>query len=146
MVRYRRHFLPGGTYFFTITLRDRTASTLTENIPILRAAFRDTRRALPFRMDAICILPDHVHMLCTLPEGDADYPSRIRRIKSYVSRTLGFSPWQSRYWEHTIRDDDDFRHHADYTHYNPVHHGLVSDALDWPYTSLHRVARMEAKP
>ena len=101
------------------------------------------------------ILPDHVHMLCTLPEGDADYPARLRLIKSAFTRSFAAkdasadpSPsraakgeravWQRRYWEHTIRDEGDFRAHLDYIHINPVKHGLVASPRDWPHSTFQQ--------
>ena len=88
MVNYRRNRLPGGTYFFTVTLRDRRSGLLVQHIDLLREAFRAVREQYPFRMDAIVILPDHLHALWTLPDGDADYPSRWRAVKSRFSRRL----------------------------------------------------------
>src|SRR5580693_9236187 len=86
MVRYRRNFVPGGTYFFTVTLADRRSRALVEHIGALRAAFRATRRERPFAIDAIVILPDHLHAIMTLPPGDADFSGRWRKIKSMFSR------------------------------------------------------------
>jgi REP-associated tyrosine transposase len=120
MVRYRRNFIAGGTFFFTVTLVDRTSRTLVERVEALRAAMSDTRRSHPFTIDAVVVLPDHLHIVMTLPEGDADYPNRWRLIKrrfteavmksgTTVSPLRNGEPvlWQRRYWEHTIRDDED---------------------------------------
>src|SRR3954468_106517 len=113
MVRYRRNFVSGGTYFFTVTLADRRSTALVDHIGALREAFRVTRRELPFAVDAIVILPEHLHVLMTLPIDDADYSARWRKIKSLfsrrVARRLGLSTnasgeyalWQRRFWEHT---------------------------------------------
>jgi putative transposase len=81
MVRYRRNFIAGGTFFFTVTLADRTSRTLVEHVAALRAAMTETRRSHPFAIDAVVVLPDHLHIVMTLPEGDADYPNRWRLIK-----------------------------------------------------------------
>ena len=81
MVRYRRNFLTGGTFFFTATLADRASSVLTDNVPFLRLAVIATRRDHPFTIDAVVILPDHLHIVMTLPEGDADFPNRRHLIK-----------------------------------------------------------------
>jgi putative transposase len=81
MVRYRRNFVAGGTFFFTATLVDRSSRALIDHIEALRVATRDTRRSHPFAIDAIVVLPDHLHVVMTLPEGDADYPNRWRLIK-----------------------------------------------------------------
>jgi putative transposase len=139
MVHYRQNFLAGGTFFFTATLADRQSSVLVENIGLLRRAFRATRHERPFSIDAIVILPDHLHVVMTLPPEDADFPGRWKRIKSLFTRYvvangLGYhrnrrgeyALWQRRFWEHTIRDDADLARHIDYIHYNPVKHGLVS--------------------
>src|SRR5215470_19640131 len=81
MVRYRRNFVAGGTFFFTVTLADRTSQALTDHITALRTALRQTRHSHPFAIDAAVVLPDHIHIVMTLPEGDADYPNRWRLIK-----------------------------------------------------------------
>jgi putative transposase len=154
MVRYRRNFVPGGTYFFTVTLADRRSTALVDHIAALRSAFRAARRARPFAIDAIVILPDHLHAILTLPTNDADFPGRWRRIKGHFSSALieaglglkrrpngDLALWQRRFWEHTVRDDGDFARHVDYVHFNPVKHRLVSCVRDWPYSSFHRYAR-----
>jgi len=157
MVQYRRNFLPGGTYFFTVTLHNRRATYLTDHIERLRNAMLQTAQNRPFKTHAIVILPDHLHALWTLPPDDHNYPTRWRSIKANFSRGLAaqgiqldknprgeYLLWQRRYWEHTIQNDEDFRRHVDYIHYNPVKHGLVSRVIDWPYSSFHRyVARGE---
>ena len=154
MVRYRRNFIAGGTFFFTLTLVDRTSRTLVEHVEALRAAMTETRRSHLFTIDAVVVLPDHLHIVMTLPEGDADYPNRWRLIKrrftegvmksgTTVARHRNGEPelWQRRYWEHTIRDDEDFERHVDYIHFNPVKHGLVGRVCDWPHSSFHRYVR-----
>jgi putative transposase len=159
MVAYRRNFVAGGTFFFTVTLVDRRSSLLINHIASLRAAFRVTRKERPFSIDAIVILPDHLHAMFTLPPGDADFSGRWRRIKSLYSRQVvarglsvernnkgEYALWQRRFWEHTIRDEMDFARHADYIHYNPVKHGLVSQVAQWPYSSFHRYVRQEILP
>jgi putative transposase len=134
MVRYRRNFLDGGTYFFTATLVDRRSDVLVRHIEGLRTAFRLTRQAHPFAIDAIVVLPDHLHVVMTLPAGDAGFPVPRRRNGELAL-------WQRRFWEHTIRDDRDFAAHVDYIHYNPVKHGLVARVRDWPHSSFHRYVR-----
>jgi putative transposase len=159
MVRYRRNLVPGGTFFFTVTLADRRSSLLVDNIESLREAFRATRKERPFEIDAIVILPEHLHVLMSLPEGDADFPGRWRRIKSVFTRhvvALGvpaarnhrgeYHLWQRRFWEHTIRDETDFARHVDYIHYNPVKHGWVMRVGDWPHSSFHRYVRSGVLP
>ena len=139
MVRYRRNFVSGGTYFFTVTLADRRSSILVDHIGALRAAFRAVRRKSPFSIDAIVILPDHLPAIFTLPPDDADFSNRWRQIKERFTRQMiaagvaikrhpngEYALWQRRFWEHTIRNEKDFSQHADYIHFNPVKHGLVS--------------------
>jgi putative transposase len=87
----------------------------------------------------------------TLPPDDADFSNRWRIIKrrftdATASRANGRAPWQSRFWEHTIRDDRDFAAHVDYAHFNPVKHGLASRVRDWPYSSFHRYVRQGILP
>jgi putative transposase len=159
MVRYRRLFVPGATYFFTVALQDRTATTLTDNIDLLRFAFRKARERSPFQIDAIVVLPDHWHAVFTLPDGGADYSGRLRLIKAAFTYALrkrgaelrardgaGFVLWQRRFWEHTIRDEEDLGRHIDYIHYNQVKHGYVSAPTDWPYSSLSRFVRRGVLP
>jgi putative transposase len=154
VVRYRRNRIEGATYFFTLTLADRQSDQLTANITHLREAFRTVRDARRFDIDAIVILPDHLHAILTLPEGDADFSTRWRLIKTIFTKrvvdegtnfrsrdTTGRDLWQRRFWEHTIRNDDDFARHVDYIHYNPVKHGLVHSPGDWPHSSLRRFVR-----
>jgi putative transposase len=155
MTNYRRHFVPGGSYFFTVNLADRRLRLLTDHIDALRAAFRYARARHPFTVDAIVVLPDHLHVIWTLPEGEFDFALRWRLIKAAFSRALPraekISPsrtrkgergiWQRRYWEHTIRDENDFARHAEYIHFNPVQHGHVGRVVDWPYSSFHRMVR-----
>ncbi|AYC31529.1 transposase [Pseudomonas cavernae] len=155
MTSYRRDHTPGATWFFTLNLADRRSRLFTEHIDQLRAAFRYTMRRHPWRIDAIAILPDHLHALCTLPDGDADYALRWRLIKTHFSRALphneSTSPsrerrgergiWQRRYWEHRIRDDQDFTRHVDYIHHNPRKHGHVERVADWPWSSFRRYVR-----
>jgi len=151
MVQYRRNRIPGGTYFFTVTLRDRRAMTLLEQLDSLRLAFRSTLQERPFVIDAMVVLPEHLHTVWTLPDEDDDYPGRWRRIKTVFTRILvkqgikvsrnargEYGLWQSRYWEHTIRDETDFNRCVDYIHFNPVKHGWVKRVRDWPYSTFHR--------
>nr|WP_067291307.1 transposase [Marinobacterium profundum] len=154
-MEYRRIRKPGGTYFFTVVLADRSSMLLVDNIEHLRQAFRQVRGEMPFRLEAAVVLPEHLHCIWTLPEGDVDYPRRWQRIKASFSRQLPkVAPgsasqvakhergiWQRRYWEHLIRDEHDFHRHLDYIHYNPVKHGLVARPCDWPYSSFHRFVK-----
>ena len=155
MSSYRRAYIAGATYFFTVNLADRKARLLIEHVGELRRAFADTREALRFDVNAIVILPDHLHCVWTLPPGDCDFSTRWRRIKAAFSHAIAprESPsrsrtrkgereiWQRRFWEHCIRDAEDYAAHMNYTHYNPVKHGYVKRVADWPYSSFHKCVR-----
>ena len=155
MSTYRRARIAGGSYFFTVTLEDRSSSLLVDRIDALRHAFAHTRRELPFRIDAVAILPDHLHCIWTLPDGDSDFPSRWLRIKGRFSRACPAGEsvsvsrerkrergiWHRRYWEHAIRDERDLETHVNYIHYNPVKHGHAGRVIDWPHSSFHRFVR-----
>ena len=154
MPNYRRWFVPGGTYFFTANLLDRKSRLLTDRIADLRAAYREASHRQPFATVAICILPNHLHCIWTLPENDSDFSGRWRRLKSGFSRRLprdcDSAPprrpgergiWQRRFWEHVITDTDDLAAHIEYVHFNPVKHGLVEDVADWHHSSWHRWQR-----
>ena len=154
MVNYRRIQLEGVSYFFTVNLQNRRASVLTEHIGLLRESFVEMRKQYPFTVEAVVILPEHLHTIWTLPPGDVHYPTRWQSLKSLFTRKLKNSGanlskntkgehdlWQRRYWEHVIRDDMDMQRHIDYVHYNPVKHGLVNHVKDWPYSSFHRYVR-----
>jgi len=159
-MRYRRTLVPGGTFFFTLALADRSQYLLTEHIDALRASFRRVKARHPFEIVAQVVLPDHLHTVWKLPEGDADYPLRWALIKSSFSRRLPAretiplsrrlkrerAVWQRRYWEHRIRDEEDLQRHVDYIHFNLVKHGHVSCAVDWPYSSIHRYIRDGVMP
>ena len=154
MVNYRRNFVPGGTFFFTVTLADRRSKVLVDHVDLLRDALRSTRQERPFVVDAVVILPDHMHAIFTLPPGDSDFSGRWRRIKGHFSSALidastelkrrpngDLALWQRRFWEHTIRDEGDFARHVDYIHFNPVKHALVQRVRDWSYSSFHRYVK-----
>ena len=153
-MQYRRAFVPGGRWFFTVVAH-RRKKLFTTGITVqwLRDAFRNVMRRHPFTIDAIVILPDHLHCIWTLPPGDADFSRRWRLIKTaFTKRCMaersrkkpdhacpceGKRPvWQHCYWEHLIRDEADFCAHVDYIHYNPVRHGYVSRPADWAWSSF----------
>jgi putative transposase len=158
MRQFIRSTTPGATYFFTVALQDRSARWLVDQIEVLRECVLRARVQHPFRIDAMVVLPEHLHALWTLPEGDADFPLRWRLIKGRFTRELlcrrvldasasrrrgdaERSLWQRRYWEHQVRDADDFERHVHYIHFNPVKHGWVPRAADWPHSTFHRYAR-----
>ncbi|HEY1376002.1 MAG TPA: transposase [Gemmataceae bacterium] len=160
MPNYRRNYVPGGTYFFTVVAFGRRPILTTPAARrCLREAFATVQHRWPFSVVAIALLPDHLHTIWTLPEGQADYSVRWQRIKDLF--TQGFldaggasepvsasrrrrrerQVWQRRFWEHTVRDEDDLKRCADYVHWNPVKHGLVGRVRDYPWSSFHRFVR-----
>ncbi len=147
MSDYRRAFIPGGVYFFTVvTYHRRPIFAVPENVTLLRAAFHHVMAHRPFIIDAIVVLPDHLHCIWRMPEGDVDFSGRWREIKKYVSKRIGAdgkrsrekNVWQRRFWEHCIRNEEDSQRHMDYIHYNPVKHGLSSSPAQWPHSSFHK--------
>lgn len=142
MVRYRRNRVGGGTYFFTVTLRDRRSDLLVRHVDLLRSSWRKAHTRIAHEVIAVVVLPDHLHAVIRMHDGADDYSRLWQEIKKGFSRNMsGASPWQPRFWEHTIRDDTDLRAHIDYVHFNPVKHGWASKAVDWPFSSFHRYAR-----
>ncbi len=155
MSHYLRPRVPGASVFFTVTLADRRSRLLVDHLSALREAVRQTMAERPFRIDAWVVLPDHLHAVWTLPEGDAEYSVRWRLIKARFSRGLPVGPlrdshvarqergiWQRRFWERHIRDDRDFAAHLRYCWFNPVKHGYVERPEDWPWPSVHREMRL----
>ena len=152
MPNYRRAFIPGGTWFFTVNLLQRYHNDLlVREVDLLRETVRLVRERHPFKIDAWVVLPEHMHCVWTLPPGDADFSLRWRLIKSGFSRALPKTErrsdvrkaagergiWQRHYWEHLIRDDIDYQKHVDYVHVNPLKHGYVKRVWDWPYLTFH---------
>ncbi|MEZ5594062.1 MAG: transposase [Gammaproteobacteria bacterium] len=153
MTSYRRLRSPGASWFFTVNLAERRHNhLLTDHIDCLRDAFRHVKAAHPFRLDAIVILPDHLHCIWTLSPNDSDYSTRWGLIKARFSRGIAKAEtrsvsrakrgergiWQRRFWEHMIRDDTDYARHVDYIHWNPVKHGWTQRVADWPHSSFHQ--------
>jgi len=152
MSRYRRAKIEGGVFFFKVALADRASDLLVRDLEQLREVYGAVQATRPFETNAICILPDHLHALWSLPPGDADFsmrwniikrkfarlhePARSRTTSQLSKREKGI--WQRRYWEHAIRNEADFERHVDYIHFNPVKHGYVTRVCDWPYSSFHR--------
>lgn len=154
-MRYRRAFVPGGSFFFTaVTAGRRPLFSDQAAVDVLREAFRAVRAKHPFDIDAAVVLPDHLHCIWTLPPGDGDFSLRWRLTKTWFTKhcpaNLRPEPgparrgrgeqavWQHRFWEHVLRDETDFIRHVEYIHYNPVKHGHASSPLAWPYSSFRR--------
>jgi len=144
MPNYIRNQIYGGTYFFTLVTHNRQPIFSDEAaVDILMRAVQQTQKRKPFDLVAYCILYDHLHVLISIPVGDRTFSQIIRNIKRITTieiRKLLTKPelviWQDRFWEHTIRDEEDLQHHFDYIHYNPVKHGYVEDYGDWAWSSF----------
>ena len=154
---YRRIFRPGGTYFFTLVTENRAPIFSNSRArSLLHDAFHECRSRRPFELEAIVLLPDHLHAIIELPESDHDYPTRVAAIKAHFTRSFlswggqeqarsssrvagrRRGVWQRKFWEHTIEDQEDFNRHVDYIHYNPVKHGLAKCPHAWPYSSFKK--------
>ena len=147
MSNYRRNYLPGGTWFFTVNLQNRQSDLLTRHIDHLRVAIQTVKRTKPFTINAWVVLPEHMHCIWTLPENDDDFLGRWREIKKSFTRTIEMRHvWQPRFWEHTIRNEEDYRRHMDYVYINPVKHGHVTRVADWPFSTFHRDVRSGLYP
>ena len=152
MTSYRRLRIPGATYFFTLCLQQKGSTALVDHIDLLRWSYARTVQDLPVTCHAMVILPDHLHALWTEPEGVVQFSERWRKIKARFSQALPAATdrsasktlkrdkgiWQRRFWEHAVRDETEFRTCLAHCHSNPVTHGLVADAADWPYSSFHK--------
>jgi putative transposase len=160
MSQYKRNYKSGGTYFFTVVAYKRQKIFVASALDVLRTCFKETITETPFAIDAIVVLPEHLHCIWRLPDGDTDFSTRWKKIKAGFSKeyrhmvdssVLKISEsmqhkgesgiWQRRFWEHTIRDEKDFRIHCDYIHYNPVKHGYVQAPNEWPNSSYHRFVK-----
>ena len=160
MPEYRRMHECGATVFITCVTFERTHIFIDEKAcKILNRVWMRVTKLHPFTAEAICVLPDHIHTLLTLPENDSNYSLRIREIKRlFTNQYLAVydewsqrnpsrthkkeaTIWQRRFWEHTIRDEQDYENHFDYIHYNPVKHGLVNNVAEWPWSSFHRYVK-----
>ena len=151
-MQYRRSDIKGASYFFSVNLNNRKTRLLVDYIEALRSSIIHVKQRHPFTIDAIVVMPEHLHAVFTLPHNDNNYAMRWMLIKSVFSRKIPkketISPsraskrergiWQRRYWEHLIRDEHDYQSHIDYIHYNPVKHGHASSPVDWPYSSIHQ--------
>jgi putative transposase len=160
MSNYLRYRIPGGCYFFTVNLLERKNTLLIDHIDLLRESVKICKQNRPFHIDAWVVLPEHMHCIWTLPEGDDDFSNRWKTIKIHFSKNLPKTErrsktrvkrgergiWQRRFWEHAIRDDRDYENHMDYIHFNPVKHGWVNHVIDWPYSSFHRYVKKNLYP
>jgi putative transposase len=160
MPDYHRIYIPGGTYFFTLVTYDRLPILVTpEARDILRTAWNNVQKRYPFSTIALCILPDHLHCIWSLPEDEANYSLRWSEIKRQFSREYSTrvgsiadrtisrlkrreaAIWQRRFWVHLVCNEDDLRNHIDYIHYNPMKHGLVRSVSEWKWSTFHRFVK-----
>ena len=160
MPNFRRARMPGGTFFFTVvTYKRQRFLTQLECRNILREVINGVKKQHPFTIDGWVLLPDHIHCIWSLPEGDNDFSKRWGLIKAgFSKRSKGLlhrdqwmtaakrkyretTIWQRRFWEHMIRGQNDFNTHMDYLHFNPVKHGLVKCVKNWPYSTFHRCVK-----
>lgn len=163
MPDYRRAFVPGGSFFFTLVVHKRQPLfSEARAVALLGSVFRRCLMRWRFKVDAIVLLPDHLHAIWSLPPGDSEYPKRWGWskkeftthwlqmggrewvISSARKRERRRGVWQPRYWEHTLEDEEDFERHVDYIHWNPVKHGYVECPYEWPHSSFHRHVRLGA--
>jgi putative transposase len=151
MPEYRRLLIPGGEYFFTVNLEDRSSDLLIRRIDLVRSAWRHVEERMPFETVAAVVLPDHLHCIWRLPPDDPDFSGRWRMFKARFTRGLAenerslsgkrpgeFNVWQRRFWEHAIRDDQDRQRYVDYIHNNLVKHGHCARVDEWPYSTFRR--------
>jgi len=151
MSNYLRPHVAGACVFFTVGLANRRSDVLTREIAVLRTAVRRTKAERPFVIEAWVVLPDHMHCVWTLPEGDHDFSTRWSVIKARFSRALPqtlrrashaarreHGLWQRRFWEHHIRSEAGKRAAIRYCWINPVKHGLAERPEAWTYSSIHR--------
>jgi putative transposase len=136
-------------------LLDRKCGLLIEQISVLRQVVGRVRVLMPCYIDAWVVLPEYMHCLWTLPEGDGNFPKRWQAIKTAFSRSIPPGEalatsrrvrgergiWQRRYWEHTVRDERDYASHMDYIHFNPVKHGIAASAAEWEFLSFRRCVK-----
>jgi len=151
-MQYRRADSKDASYLFTVNLANRKSTLLVDKINVLRQSIQTVKQRHPFQIDAMVVMPDHLHAVFTLPTNDNDYATRRMLVKAGFSRQIPtgeqINPsreskrerglWRRRYWEHLIRDDKDYNAHVNYIHYNPVKHDYVQQAVNWPHSSIHR--------
>ena len=157
MPDYRRYFNPGAAIFFTVITHDRRLILCTEKgRDFLRQAIQNVKKDRPFESIAFALMPEHFHCLWKLPDEDGNFSVRMACIKKMFTRLWlengedqcdiskarkkhrEKGVWQKRFWEHTIRNEDDFINHVNYIHYNPVKHNLAKCPHAWPYSTFHQ--------
>jgi len=150
-MNYKRVFIPNSYVHLIIVAYDRK-DIFIKNIELLRNAFIDAKKYFNYEIVAICVLPNHIHVILN-PDNIIEYPKIITSIKYYFSKnynvgvetpTYGYinkgekGIFQRRYFEHTICSQDELNNHINYIHYNPVKHEYVQYVKDWEYSSFHK--------
>lgn len=151
-MNYRRVFIPNSYVHIVVATYNRQP-ILTKYINSLRQSFKDVSLHYNFIIAAICILPDHFHLLIR-PENIDEYPKIISSIKYNFSRSIIFDDahivssgyknkrekglFQRRFYEHTLMNEQEFENHVNYIHYNPVKHGFVSSVIEWQFSTFHK--------
>ena len=131
-MQYRRSRAKGAAFFFTVVTHGRRRFLCDEaSIALIREAFQQVINRHPFTVEAFVLLPDHLHGAC---KGD-QLAARPVPGKQAI--------WQHRFWEHQIRDENDFVNHVEYIHFNPVKHGLAISPAAWPHSTFHRFVKQE---
>jgi len=144
IMKYRRVFNSGTSYFFTVMTSQRQPLFSNDKAVYLFCdAIRHVMKTHPFIQDAFVIMPDHIHCIWSLPDGDEDYSTRWQLVKNCFMKkshllNIKGQCWQACYCEHSLRDDKDYLCHLEYIHYNPVKHGLSKSPIAWPYSSFHQ--------
>ncbi|MBX9791978.1 MAG: transposase [Pirellulales bacterium] len=157
MSDFKRWYVPGGTYFFTVVCYQRSRLFEHERARrLLGDVIRRVRQDSPFHVVASVLLWDHLHMVWSMPTGDCAYSDRWRRIKrdftvewlaaggvavavkSAQARRGHRGIWQRRFFEHLVRDESDLDRICDYVHFNPVKHGYVESPWDWQWSTFRR--------
>ncbi|MGV3739722.1 MAG: REP-associated tyrosine transposase [Gammaproteobacteria bacterium] len=145
MSNYRRLFISGGIYFFTVVTHKRQHILCDKPIlDRLKASFRYVKNKHPFKMTGLVILPDHLHCIWQPPENDHNFSLRWSMLKRYFSMGLEVpinarkekNIWQRRFWERYIRDEEELHRCLDYIHFNPVKHGYVMKPCDWKHSTF----------
>jgi putative transposase len=149
-MNYKRLFIE-NTYVFLTIITHKRKKILIKNIKLLRKSFSECKKKYNFDIFSIVIMPNHIHMIIK-PENIYEYPKIVGQIKSYFTKNLPFeyelnssreaNIWQRRYWEHTIRDEEDLYKYLDYIHFNPIKHGVVMCVNKWDYSSFKKFVKM----
>ena len=142
MTNIRRFFRENDIIFVTHVSNNRMP-ILIDNFDLLCKAIETVRIKTQFNIIAWAVLPDHFHMIVDPKKNNLSslmkriklsfswyYRQRIEMVKGRV--------WQNRFWDHIIRDEKDLNKQIDYIHYNAVKHGIVANAIEWKYSSIHQ--------